>query len=235
MRATQRTSSRRGIEGGYGPDGQGRAYPAGRVQHPRPLQLTEPTAAALQPLALDDPVAPVELLDPPQPDERGDRLVDPLSRGPTSPASSSWVIGSWNSSRSPANSSSRFAVRPVTSKKTASANASIGVAQPQGEQVDDLPEQRGWASIASRTPRRGSPGAGCLQGPGRRGAVPRSKSGISPNRSPGSISATRDSRPSTERRPIATRPLRTTNNSSASSSSSKMTKLRSHSSIGGGD
>jgi hypothetical protein len=60
--------------------------------------------------------------------------------------------------------------------------------------------------------------------------LPSSNSGISPNRSPASIKATRDSRPSIDRRPTATRPLRTTNSSSASSSSSKTTKLRSHSS-----
>ena len=39
------------------------------------------------------------------------------------PASSSWVMGRMNSSSSPASSSRRLAVRPVTSRKTESARA----------------------------------------------------------------------------------------------------------------
>ena len=57
---------------------------------------------------------------------RMNAAIDLLTRSrdaPTRPASSSWVIGSWKSSASPASSSSRLAVRPVTSRNTASARA----------------------------------------------------------------------------------------------------------------
>ena len=76
--------------------------------------------------AVEDLVAAAALdLEPAEPHEQRRAPCSP-ARGwrPTSPASSSWVIGRRNSSSPPASSSRRFAVRPVTSRNTASASAS---------------------------------------------------------------------------------------------------------------
>ena len=59
------------------------------------------------------------------------------------PASSSWVIGSANSSASPASSSRRLAVRPVTSRNTESARASSVSRRRPASSAHDLPEQGG--------------------------------------------------------------------------------------------
>ena len=77
--------------------------------------------------------------------------------------------------------------------------------------------------------RRRAPATSCERSNARaeaeRGAS--SNSGISPKKSPGSMRATNDSRPSVERLPIPTRPLRTTNSSCASSPSLNRMSLRS--------
>ena len=69
------------------------------------------------------------------------------------PASSSWVIGSRNSSSPPARSSRRLAVRPVTSRNTESASCGVHGPQAAGQQRDDAPQQLG--ALLERGPHRG--------------------------------------------------------------------------------
>ena len=70
---------------------------------------------------------------------------------PTRPARSSWVIGSRNSSASPAISSSRFAVRAGTSRNTASASESSVARRRRANMRTITQSTSGCDSIALRT------------------------------------------------------------------------------------
>ena len=96
------------------------------------------------------------------------------------PASSSWVTGSENSSASPASSSRRFAVRPVTSRNTESASASSVLRRRIGQQAHDVPQQVGprFVERAERRVRDGDhvrrlerPGVGRARQPVEQGHV----------------------------------------------------------------
>ena len=62
------------------------------------------------------------------------------------PARSSWVIGSWNSSASPASSSRRFAVRAGHVEEHRVGEGLVGGAEPLGQQAHDDPEELGPCS-----------------------------------------------------------------------------------------
>ena len=128
---------------------------------------------------------------------------------PTMPASSSWVTGSMNSSASPASSSSRLAVRPGDVEEHRVGQRLVRGAQAAGEQRDHAPQQRRAGPRSMRRARRVRDGDARSDGSRARASAERpspSNSGISPNRSPGSISATTDSRPSTDLLAMAMRP-----------------------------
>ena len=82
------------------------------------------SAGAKLEVTMDDGVLPVALVQPPESDEAGDRLVHPLPGGADHPGQLLLRHGNVNWSLPSASSSSRFAVRPVTSRNTESASAS---------------------------------------------------------------------------------------------------------------
>ena len=139
-------------------------------------------------------------------------LLTRSREAPTIPASSSWVTGSVNWSLPSASSSRRLAVRPVTSRNTESASASSIARSRWASRRVTFHSSRGcWSNISS-TGAYGT--ASTLDGSSARAIAERGRSSSmpsSPNRSPGSISATTLSRRSIGlAMAIATRPRVTT-------------------------
>ena len=125
------------------------------------------------------------------------------------PASSSWVTGRTNSSSLAGQLEQALGGAAGDVEEHGVGQRGVGVAQPAGEQRDHAPQQLG---PLPRTPpgpaRRGSRGRS--DGSRARASAERpspSSRPISPNRSPRSMSATIDSRPSTDLLAMAIRPV----------------------------
>ena len=119
-------------------------------------------------------------------------LLTRSREAPTKPASSSWVIGSRNSSASPASSSSRLAVRPVTSRNTESARAESVERSRRDSMATTSQSSCGRSSSTALIGGRARTAARTARGPGlgpsgahrRRAACPRTGRRLPSGRSP---------------------------------------------------
>ena len=146
-------------------------------------------------VALEDRVLALVLVDPAEADEAGDRLVDPLAR--RADHAGQLLLGDREDELVGALGQLEQALGGAAGdvEEHAVGQRLVGDAQALGQQAGDAPQQRGSSRNASITGSYGM--ASTVDGSSARAIAergPSSSIAISPNRSPGSISATTVSR-----------------------------------------